>query len=52
VREKIGVIYGNPETTTGERALKFYASLRIEIKKGEAIKQGTEQIGSVPKPKW
>ncbi len=51
VREKIGVIYGNPETTTGGRALKFYASLRIEIKKGEAIKQGTEQIGSRTKAK-
>lgn len=46
IREKIGVVYGNPETTTGGRALKFYSSLRLEVRKGEAIKQGTEQIGS------
>ena len=46
IREKIGIVYGNPETTTGGRALKFYSSLRLEVKKGEAIKQGTEQIGS------
>jgi recombination protein RecA len=45
IREKIGVIYGNPETTSGGRALKFYSSLRLEVRKGEAIKQGTEQIG-------
>jgi len=46
IREKIGVVYGNPETTTGGRALKFYSSLRLEVRKGEAIKQGTEQVGS------
>lgn len=46
LREKIGVIYGNPETTTGGRALKFYSSIRIEIRKGEAIKQGSEIIGN------
>jgi len=46
IREKIGVMYGNPETTTGGRALKFYSSVRIEVKKGEAIKQGTELIGN------
>ena len=46
VREKIGVMYGNPETTTGGRALKFYASVRMEVRKGEAIKDGAEQIGS------
>ena len=51
IREKIGIVYGNPETTTGGRALKFYASLRLEVKKGEAIKQGTEQIGSRTKVK-
>lgn len=45
VREKIGIVYGNPETTTGGRALKFYSSLRVEVRRGEAIKQGTEQIG-------
>ena len=46
IRQKIGVVYGNPETTTGGLALKFYASLRIEIRKGEAIKQGSEIIGN------
>jgi len=45
IREKIGIVYGNPETTTGGRALKFYSSLRLEVRKGESIKQGTEQIG-------
>ncbi|MDD4801590.1 MAG: recombinase RecA [Syntrophomonas sp.] len=45
IREKIGIIYGNPETTTGGRALKFYSSLRLEVRKGESIKQGTELIG-------
>lgn len=51
IREKIGIVYGNPETTTGGRALKFYSSLRLEVRKGEAIKQGTEQIGSRTKVK-
>ena len=46
VREKIGVMYGNPETTTGGRALKFYASVRMEVRKGEAIKNGAEVIGN------
>ena len=46
LREKIGVVYGNPETTTGGRALKFYTSIRIEVRKGEAIKQGTDIIGN------
>lgn len=46
LREKIGVIYGNPETTTGGRALKFYASVRIDVRKGESIKNGSEMIGS------
>ena len=46
LREQIGVVYGNPETTTGGRALKFYASIRIEVRKGEAIKQGTDIIGN------
>ncbi len=41
IREKVGVMFGNPETTTGGRALKFYASVRLEIRKGEAIKDGT-----------
>ncbi|MBE7026225.1 MAG: recombinase RecA [Ruminococcaceae bacterium] len=46
LREKVGVIYGNPETTTGGRALKFYASVRLDIRKVEAIKNGTEIIGN------
>lgn len=46
VREKIGVIYGNPETTPGGRALKFYSSVRIEVRKGEAIKNGSEIVGN------
>ena len=46
LRQKIGVMYGNPETTTGGNALKFYASVRIDIRKGEPLKQGTEIIGN------
>ncbi len=46
IREKVGVIYGSPETTTGGRALKFYASIRLEVRKQESIKQGTEIIGN------
>lgn len=46
LREKVGVIYGNPEVTTGGRALKFYASIRIDIRKGEAIKVGDEIKGN------
>lgn len=46
IREKIGVLYGNPETTPGGRALKFYASVRIDVRKGEPIKDGSEIIGS------
>lgn len=45
IREKIGIVFGNPETTTGGRALKFYASVRLEIRKGEALKVGTDIIG-------
>ena len=44
IREKVGVMFGNPETTTGGRALKFYASMRIEIRRAEAIKSGTEAV--------
>jgi len=51
LREKVGVIYGNPEVTTGGRALKFYASVRLEIRKQEFIKQGTENIGARTKAK-
>ena len=45
IREKIGIMFGNPETTPGGRALKFYASVRIEVRKGEAIKDGSDTIG-------
>ncbi len=51
VREKIGVMYGNPETTPGGRALKFYASVRIEVRRGEQIKNGSEIIGNRTKCK-
>lgn len=51
LREKIGVTYGNPETTTGGRALKFYASVRIDIRKSDVLKQGTELIGNRVKVK-
>ena len=46
LREKVGVIYGNPEVTTGGRALKFYASVRMEVRRVEHLKNGTELIGS------
>ena len=46
LREKVGVMFGNPETTTGGRALKFYATIRIEVRKSEAIKNGQEVIGN------
>jgi len=56
IREKVGVIYGSPETTPGGRALKFFASVRLRVSRGEAIKNGTEQVGnrtkvSIPKNK-
>ena len=51
IREKVGVIYGNPEVTPGGRALKFYSSVRIEVRKGEPIKDGAEVIGSRTKAK-
>lgn len=51
IREKIGVMYGNPETTPGGRALKFYASVRIDVRKGEVIKSGSEIIGAETKCK-
>ena len=46
LREKVGVMYGNPEVTTGGRALKFYASVRIDVRKVEPLKNGTELIGN------
>lgn len=51
IREKIGVMYGNPETTPGGRALKFYSSVIIDVRKGEPIKNGTELIGNRTKIK-
>lgn len=46
IREKIGVMFGNPETTPGGRALKFYASVRLEVRRAEQIKNGTEVVGN------
>ena len=46
IREKVGVMFGNPETTTGGRALKFFSSVRLDIRRGEAIKDGTEVLGN------
>ena len=46
LREKIGIMFGNPETTTGGRALKFYSSVRVEIRRSEQIKNGTEVVGN------
>ncbi|MGI6030411.1 MAG: recombinase RecA [Eubacteriales bacterium] len=45
LREKVGVVYGNPEVTPGGRALKFYSSVRMEVRKGEALKNGTDIVG-------
>ena len=51
LREKIGVMYGNPETTTGGRALKFYATVRLDVRRGEQLKNGTTPIGNRTKIK-
>ena len=51
LREKVGVMFGNPETTTGGRALKFYSSVRLDVRRVEAIKQGGEIIGNHTKVK-
>jgi recombination protein RecA len=51
LREKVGIVFGNPEVTTGGRALKFYSSIRIELRRAEIIKQGNEAIGSRVKAK-
>lgn len=51
VREKIGVMFGNPETTTGGRALKFYSSVRLEVRRAESIKQGNDIVGNRTKIK-
>ncbi|MCK9199119.1 MAG: recombinase RecA [Bacilli bacterium] len=47
LREKVGIMFGNPETTPGGRALKFYSSIRLEVRRSEAIKQGTDIVGNV-----
>ena len=52
LREKVGVIYGNPETTPGGRALKFYSSVRVDIRKADAIKNGTDIVGNKVKGKF
>ena len=51
LREKIGVMFGNPETTTGGNALKFYASVRLDIRRGTPIKDGDEVVGNQTKVK-
>lgn len=51
LREKVGVMYGNPETTPGGRALKFYASVRLDVRRGEQLKNGTEVVGNRTKVK-
>ncbi len=51
LREKVGVVYGNPETTPGGRALKFYSSIRMEVRKGEALKNGADVYGNRTKVK-
>ena len=51
LREKVGVMYGNPETTTGGRALKFYASVRLDVRRGEQLKNGSDVIGNRTKVK-
>ncbi|MCQ2772060.1 MAG: recombinase RecA [Bacilli bacterium] len=51
IREKVGVMYGNPETTTGGRALKFYATIRMDLRRADAVKAGSEIIGNTVKVK-
>lgn len=51
LREKVGIMFGNPEVTTGGKALKFYASIRLDVRKGEPVKNGTEIIGNRTKVK-
>lgn len=51
LREKVGIMFGNPETTPGGRALKFYSSIRLDVRKGEAIKSGTDLVGNKVKVK-
>lgn len=51
LREKVGVVYGNPEVTTGGKALKFYASIRIDVRRGQQLKEKTEVVGNITKCK-
>src|SRR5690606_34391330 len=51
IREKVGVMFGNPETTPGGRALKFYSSVRLEVRRAEQLKQGNELVGNKTKIK-
>ncbi len=51
IREKVGIMFGNPETTPGGRALKFYSSVRLEIRRGEQLKNGTDVVGNVARVK-
>ncbi len=51
LREKIGVMFGNPETTAGGRALKYYATVRIDIRRSETLKQGSDMVGNRTKAK-
>jgi len=51
IREKVGIMFGNPETTPGGRALKFYSTIRLEVRRGETIKLGTDIVGNVAKVK-
>ncbi|HOB21262.1 MAG: recombinase RecA [Firmicutes bacterium] len=51
IREKVGIMFGNPEVTTGGRALKFYSSVRLEVRKVESLRQGTEILGNRTKVK-
>lgn len=48
LREKVGVMFGNPETTTGGRALKFYASIRLDVRRIDSIKNGSEVVATAP----
>jgi recombination protein RecA len=52
IRMKIGVMFGNPETTTGGKALKFYASVRLDIRRIGAIKEGRRWSGRRPASRW
>src|SRR5699024_5450582 len=51
IREKVGIMFGNPETTPGGRALKFYSTIRLEVRRAEQIKDGTDVIGNRTKIK-